>query len=71
MSELEENLSAVVLWMRCTVIVLCIYGGALLYTGCQMLRQWLLREAPDTATRAAPAAAATPAAAQGKLPGSA
>lgn len=68
MSELEENLSAVALWIRCTFIVLCIYGGALLFAGCQMLKQWLSRESADAGVREAPPATA---AAPGKLPGSA
>ncbi|MEC4722554.1 hypothetical protein RY831_25640 [Noviherbaspirillum sp. CPCC 100848] len=68
MSDLEENLSVVVLWIRCTFIVLCIYGGAMLLAGCQMLKQWLSRESPaDGVREAPPATAATP----GKLPGSA
>lgn len=68
MSELEENLSTVVLWIRCTFIVLCIYGGAVLYAGWQMLRKWLLHESPAASVRETPTA---PASAPGKLPGSA
>lgn len=46
MSELEENLSALVLWIRCTFVVLCIYAGALLIAGCQVLGQWLSLKSP-------------------------
>lgn len=68
MSELEENLSAVTLWIRCTFIVLCIYGGAMLFAGCQMLKQWLSQKSPAADVRETPPATA---AAPGKLPGSA
>jgi len=66
MSELEENMSAVVLWIRCTFVVLCIYAGALLIAGCQALHQWLSLKPPAAST---PETAPEPA--QGKLPGSA
>lgn len=71
MSELEENLSTVVLWIRCTFVVLCIYGAALLIAGCQVLRQWLSLKPASASRQDVTAAPAAPAAAQGKLPGSA
>jgi hypothetical protein len=72
MSELEENMSAVVLWIRCTFIVLCIYAGAMLYAGGQMLRQWLSHEAPPASAReTGSAAVSAPVAAPGKVPGNA
>lgn len=66
MSDLEENLSAVVLWIRCTFVVLCIYAGAMLIAACQILRQWLSLKTPAAGAQDVP-----PAQAQGKLPGGA
>lgn len=84
MSELEENMSAVVLWIRCTFVVLCIYAGAVLISTCQMLRQWLslkplqplqplkpLKPLKPSATVDTDDVASAQAAVQGKLPGSA